>query len=108
MPPKPKAPGPGGKGAGNPPQGELHLLNKVAAVQRAHNVFIDEADNWLTRNVARLGEGFDMQKLAAEPGVLRPTCDQCQLGLQVQGNFDALYNQHATHVTRFGSDHSLL
>jgi predicted TPR repeat methyltransferase len=52
------------------------LIEKVKGVQRELGTLIDREDNWLTRNISRLGGGFDMKKLAEDPRRLAAKFDR--------------------------------
>lgn len=48
----------------------------VQAVQKRHGTHIDPQDNWFTRNVERLGGGFDMSILKGNPEKLAQKFDK--------------------------------
>lgn len=52
------------------------LVEDVIALQRKGCLFVDPSDNWFTANLPRLGGGFDMKQLAADPAKLARKFDR--------------------------------
>ena len=42
---------------------DSQVKQSVASTQKQHNIYVDEEDNWFTRNLHKMGGGFDMEVL---------------------------------------------
>lgn len=78
----------------------------IVQVQKDFLLYQDPNDNWFTRNVARLGKGFDLEKLSTNPQVLATKFDK------LAPNYDAwtLGNQSRIEswIVKMARQHKLL